>query len=255
MQYGFSCGDAAGDLKLPSRYVLKRTVQVTLIAAAISISISTGLRLLVGAKADTITVLVRLLLPFLIAPPIAILWFGRLEALETAYRNLLKQTTDLAKRANTDPLTGLLNRRSFEEQFNSAMAHKVAGKFLIADIDYLKAINDEYGHLVGDDAIIATAAALQATLGDESLIARIGGDEFCAFIPRLEKSSMDQLLTEISVAADREFVRRRSLADLKLSISVGHQKCKPSTTFREMMEQTDSDLYRKKRSRSTAAAI
>ena len=233
--------------------MLKRTAQVTLIAAAISISFSTGLRLLVGAKADTITILVRLALPFLIAPPIAVVWFSKLEKLENAYRNLLKQTAELAKRANTDPLTGLLNRRSFEEQFDSAMAHKVAGKFLVADIDYLKAINDEYGHLVGDDAIIATAVALQATLGNDSLIARIGGDEFCAFIPRLEQSSLDQLLHEIAAAANREFVRRARLVNLSLSISVGHQKCKPNTTFREMMKQTDSDLYRKKRGRPTVA--
>ena len=247
----FWSDNAADKLKLPSRYVLKRTAQVTLIAATISISFSTGLRMLVGAEADTITILVRLALPFLIAPPIAIVWFSKLEKLEAAYRSMLQQTAELARRANTDPLTGLLNRRSFEEQFNAAMAHKVVGKFLIADIDYLKAINDEHGHLVGDDAIIATAVALQATLGNDSLIARIGGDEFCAFIPRLGQTSFDKLLHEITTVAQREFVHRTGLVNLRLSISVGHQKCKPNTTFREMLKQTDSDLYRKKRDRSS----
>ena len=240
-------------MQIPSRYVLKRTAQVTLIAAAISISVSTGLRVLVGAKADTITVLVRLVLPFLIAPPIAIVWFSRLEKLEKSYRKLLAEASELSKRANTDPLTGLLNRRSFEEQFDAAMAHDVAGKFVIADVDYLKAINDCYGHLVGDEAIVAVAKALQRVLGDESLIARIGGDEFCAFIPHAAKGDLEKLWADINEAANQEFVRRTGMADLTLSISAGHQRCKRSLTFRELIEKTDSEFYRKKRSRRVAA--
>ncbi|MFC5387445.1 GGDEF domain-containing protein [Aquamicrobium segne] len=239
-------------MKLPSRYVLKRSVQVTLIAAAISISFSTGLRLLVGAKADAITIFVRLVLPFVIAPPIAIVWFSKMEKLERAYRNLLRQSAELARRANTDPLTGLLNRRSFEEQFNMAMAHDIAGKFIIADVDYLKAINDKYGHLTGDDAILSVAAALQAVLGEESLIARIGGDEFCAFIPHAEKGDHDRLLGDINDIANREFGCRTETPELRLSISAGLQMCKPGQTFRAMLEKTDSDLYRKKRSRPQA---
>lgn len=241
-------------MKLPSRYVLKRTVQVSLIAAAISISFSTGLRLFVGAKADAITVLVRIVLPFLIAPPIAIIWFSKLEKLEKDYRTLLKQAAELARRANTDPLTGLLNRRSFEDQFNVAMSHGIAGKFVIADVDYLKAINDKYGHLVGDDAIVSVARALQAVLGDESLIARVGGDEFCAFIPHAGKGDLEQLLIDINRASDQEFARRTGMSDLRLSISAGHQRCKPNLTFRELIEQTDSELYRKKRSRPVMAS-
>lgn len=250
-------------MKLPSRYVMKWTVIVTLFSAAISISLSTGVRFYLGVKSDNITILVRLILPFLIAFPIAIVLFSKIEKLDQAYRNLIKQARELAKRANTDPLTGLLNRRSFEEQFDTAIRHRSGGKFIIADMDYLKAINDRHGHLIGDDAIVSIARALETVLGDECLIARIGGDEFCAYVPHGEARKVDQLLGDINMAATMEFRGRSGLEHHSLSVTVGVRKCQSGITFREMISQTDSDLYRRKRSRpspslpdpATSAAI
>src|SRR5690606_9848299 len=122
------------------------------------------IRLLLGVQSDGITIFVRLVLPFLIAIPIALVWFTKLERLERAYRILAKQANGLARSASTDPLTGVFNRRHFIAQFNHAMELEVPGWFLIADIDYLKAINDRYGHLVGDEAVLATAQALVTVL-------------------------------------------------------------------------------------------
>lgn len=234
--------------KPPSSYVLKRTLTVTLIAAAISISISTGTRWLIGAEADAVTIAVRIVLPFVIAIPLGLTWFSRLEKLERSYRELLMEASRLAHSANTDPMTGLLNRRSFVEQFERARMHKVAGSFIIADVDYLKAINDHYGHVVGDDAIIAAAEALKQVLGEESLIARIGGDEFCAFVPGGVRDA-DSLPAAVNEAAARNFRVRSPDTGLRLTISLAHQLCKPNLSFRDLVEQTDSNLYRKKRSR------
>jgi len=245
----------ANDVKLPSQYVLKQAVIITLIIAVISISVSTGIRFLVGAKSDGITIFVRIILPLIIAFPIAIVLFAKIEKLDKAYRELLKQARELQKHANTDPLTGLLNRRSFEAQFDTAMAHRSGGKFIIADVDFLKTINDQYGHLTGDDAIISAARALEIILGDECLIARIGGDEFCAFVPRSRVEKINQLVKEINEAATSEFKSRSGLENFPLSISVGSQRCSPGTTFREVIAQTDSELYRKKRSRAANRTI
>ncbi|TYR36132.1 GGDEF domain-containing protein [Mesorhizobium microcysteis] len=238
----------------PSRGVLKKSAIVTIICAAISISVSTGIRFYLGVQSDTITIIVRLILPFIIAFPIAIMLFAKIEKLEKAYRSLLKEARELAKCASTDPLTGLLNRRSFERQFNLAMAHRAGGKFIIADMDYLKAINDEHGHLVGDDAIISFAQALELVLGDECLIARIGGDEFCAYLPKADANTVNQLVTQVGSAARNEFLRKTGL-DYPLSFSVGMQKCHPKLTFREMISRADNELYAKKRSRSAPTAI
>lgn len=239
-------------MKWPSSYVLKRTALVTIVAAAISISISTGIRLVIGAEADTVTIIVRLVLPFLIAIPLGLVWFSKLEQIEKSYRSLVKQTSELARRANTDPLTGLLNRRSFAEQFDAAMAHGLKGTFVIADIDYLKAINDEHGHLVGDDAILATAYALQSVLGEGSLVGRVGGDEFCAFVSLMDALDMENSLARLGEVATLSFRERTGMPELSLTVSAGYAPCRRGQNFRDVVARTDSDLYRKKRSRKAA---
>lgn len=241
-------------MKLPSGYVLKRTATVTLIAAAISISFSTGIRMLVGAESDLITIIVRLVLPFVIAIPIGLIWFSRLEKLDRSYRKLVKETNILVRHASTDPLTGLLNRRSFVEQFELALSHGIKGSFLIADVDDLKKINDQFGHVVGDEAIIATANALQNVLSEDSLIARIGGDEFCAFLPQQDSHGFADIQDEIDDQALAEYRSRTGRSDLVLSISCGYASCKANQTFGEVLGRADTQLYRTKRSRKAAAA-
>lgn len=253
--FGLNGLDMVLSLRWPSRYVLKRTAVTALLAAAISISISSGIRYLTGSEADTITVVVRFVLPFMIAIPLGIIWFSKLESLDMAYRSLLKQASELAYSASTDPLTGLLNRRSFADQFDLAMEHGIRGGFLIADVDYLKTINDEYGHLTGDDAIISTGFALKSALGEGSLIARIGGDEFCAFIPLRDGESAAELIARIEGLAGRQFRERIGKDEPVLSISCGYEVCRQGQTFRDMIAQTDSNLYRKKRARKNIARV
>lgn len=232
-----------------SKYVLKRTAQVTLVAATISISISTGVRWLAGAEADGITIAVRLILPFLIAIPIGLVWFGRLEKLNNSYAALLAEMRQLAKTAAADPLTGLLNRRSFIEQFELARSHGVSGTFIMADVDYLKTINDTYGHLVGDDAIVAVGDALQAVLGDGSIIGRIGGDEFCAFVPR-SVGDTESLARLVNMTAASKFRERTSVHDFMLSVSLGAELTRPGFSFRDVFARSDEKLYVRKLARA-----
>ena len=232
-----------------SRSIMLRTACVAVAAAVISISVSTGIRYLVGAQADGITVAVRIVLPFIVAIPLGLIWFSKLEKLETNYRDLLRKTNALMKVAGTDPLTGLRNRRSFTEQFDIARSHGVDGTFIIADLDYLKQINDRHGHLAGDDAIVAAATALYKVLGDDALIARIGGDEFCSFLPSRRYEEIGELVSKINRAATEEFVLLSGLKDVTISMSVGKQRCTAGQTFRDIIAQSDHNLYTQKRSR------
>lgn len=234
---------------LPSKYVLTRTAQVTLVAAAVSISISTGIRWLVGAEADGITIAIRLILPFVIAIPIGLVWFGRLEKLNNSYAALLAEMRQLAKAAAADPLTGLLNRRSFIEQFELARSHGVSGTFIMADVDYLKAINDTYGHLGGDEAIIAVGEALARVLGDGSIIGRIGGDEFCAFVPR-SLGEADSLNRIINTTAASLFRERSGIHDFNLSVTLGVETTRPGFSFRDVFARSDEKLYVRKLARA-----
>lgn len=232
-----------------SKFVLKRTIIVAVFAATISISFSTGVRIITGTESDLITVIVRLALPFLIAVPIGIYWFSHLERLELSYRSAIRRANDLARIASVDPLTGILNRRSFIEQLNAASAAGVRGWFLLADIDYLKAINDKYGHLVGDDAVVSVAQAMVSQLPSDSLIARIGGDEYCAFIPKASCADIVGTIELMNAKAHDELLQRQTGITHVLSLSVGYMPLKSNQKFKDIMSLADELMYRKKRAR------
>ncbi|WP_156906276.1 putative bifunctional diguanylate cyclase/phosphodiesterase [Novosphingobium acidiphilum] len=89
--------------------------------------------------------------------------------------------------ADTDPLTGLLNRRSFDAVLN-AMAAATAGKggslaLLLIDLDRFKLANDAHGHHVGDAVLVEAARRTRAMLPTDAALARLGGDEFAALVP------------------------------------------------------------------------
>ncbi|GGH52477.1 hypothetical protein GCM10011341_17030 [Frigidibacter albus] len=89
---------------------------------------------------------------------------------------------DIERRAaETDPLTGLLNRRGFDAR----VAEGTPGAMLMLDIDGFKAVNDRYGHAVGDTVLRDAAVILTGTLRRRDVLARLGGEEFGVFLPGL----------------------------------------------------------------------
>ena len=94
---------------------------------------------------------------------------------------------ELQETAARDKLTGLYNRRMFEEQFELAVARSLRTQedltLLIADLDGLKRINDVSGHVAGDQALRTLADALRATIRATDVACRLGGDEFAVILP------------------------------------------------------------------------
>ena len=121
---------------------------------------------------------------FIEKPPRAEELHARLRAAE----RMAKLQEELIRLAETDGLTGLLNRRTFRERIDNSIARGITGRppsLIVVDIDHFKRINDVHGHDVGDEAIRAVAGLLNET----GTVGRLGGEEFGIFLPERDLDS------------------------------------------------------------------
>ncbi|WOB08230.1 diguanylate cyclase domain-containing protein [Piscinibacter gummiphilus] len=149
--------------------------------------------------------------------------------------------------AMTDELTGLPNRRAALTELEAQMAKAEPNcALLLADIDLFKAINDNHGHLAGDQILRAVAEAVRAIGGDvkspAACLSRFGGEEFIAVLPKV---SLDDAL----VAAER-FRERVAALDVSrhtpgrsVTISVGVTRLAPGDTLSSLLRRADEALY------------
>ncbi len=107
--------------------------------------------------------------------------------LDLANKELDRKRQELLALSRTDPLTGLFNRRYFEErlaiEFARSVRYGTPLSCMMLDVDYFKRLNDSYGHLFGDRVLRQMAIVTQDTLRDVDLLARYGGEEFIALLP------------------------------------------------------------------------
>jgi diguanylate cyclase (GGDEF)-like protein len=160
------------------------------------------------------------------------------------------RTRQLVWLANTDPLTGLKNRRAFMETAEAQILqcrrypHPLAA--LLIDIDHFKSINDRYGHHVGDQAIRRVTDTITNTLRDSDIIGRFGGEEFAVLMPHTD-------LPAALVAAER---LRQAVAGMKIglleggplsmTISLGLAMHEPGVSLDTLLMRADMALYRAK---------
>lgn len=131
-------------------------------------------------------------------------------------RMLLDHGNGMDRSIFLDPLTGAYSRRYFEKFLAESSA--IEGVVVI-DVDHFKAVNDSYGHLVGDKALQCIAGAVQACLRESDVLVRYGGDEFLLLMPKTKAEGLKGVMERI-----REAVRSASLQshpEIRLSVSVG----------------------------------
>ncbi|MCK9513628.1 MAG: GGDEF domain-containing protein [Pigmentiphaga sp.] len=149
--------------------------------------------------------------------------------------------------AATDPLTGLFNRRSFgdtaADRFNKA---KVAGKgfmLVLLDVDRFKAVNDTYGHEVGDKVLMHVAGRLQNVARDDDMIARLGGEEFVMLLETDDWEGGMGAAERIRQAVADQAIRV-DLQDIVVTVSGGVARFDPEDhSLSDVLRRADQALY------------
>jgi len=165
--------------------------------------------------------------------------------LEEEIRRRERIERELRTLAETDPLTGLFNRRAFLERAADLVAlarrHGFPVAVLLVDVDHFKEINDTVGHAMGDAVLAALGRTLRASLRQTDLAGRPGGDEFALLLPHTGLEGAELAARRLVTAV------RRIREPLPFSISVGVAAASgPDLSLEALLAAADRALYRAK---------
>lgn len=178
------------------------------------------------------------------------------ERIVTLEQRLRRNLESKARQAASDALTGLPNRRAFDKQFNAEF--KRARRFgeelslLLIDVDHFKSINDQHGHLVGDEVLRALATVLRAHLPREfDILARCGGEEFAAVLPHTDRDGAFVIAERLRAGLAAEPIPTLS-GSLPITVSIGIGSLSNRTgsdqlTTHDVFDEADRCLYESKR--------
>jgi len=173
----------------------------------------------------------------------------RTEALVSYKHKLEVANRELLSLSVTDPLTGLLNRRRFEEVIRNEVARALRYgplSLLMIDLNFFKAVNDRYGHQAGDEVLKAVARVLRSSCRETDTCARLGGDEFAVILPHTDSAAAAVVRERILTAASQTMVPIGERA-VRLSLSIGTATLGADASDAErLIAAADADMYRVK---------
>jgi diguanylate cyclase (GGDEF)-like protein len=166
----------------------------------------------------------------------------------TPHKRLEAQLRELA---TTDPLSGLDNRRAFLDKSAALLEHcrrhQQDCAVLMLDIDRFKSINDRHGHAIGDQAIVACAQLMRATLRDADVLGRMGGEEFAALLPLANDKAALETAERLRSAVQALRIPLDSGGDLRFTVSIGATQLDGRiTSVESLLVEADEALYRAK---------
>ncbi len=165
----------------------------------------------------------------------------------TQNMDILDHIMALSEAANTDPLTGLNNRRFFFDVGAKILAAAARGKarpvVAMMDIDHFKAVNDTYGHDVGDEVIKKVAEIITAhTPRQDDLAARIGGEEFAFLLQDIQPKDIRDFFESVRLDIQGATVDLADGKKLGVTVSIG-VCCEPELSLQAMLSDSDKKLY------------
>ena len=176
-------------------------------------------------------------------PEFTLLWPSMTVSLIIIYINIQSRII------NTDPLTGLFNRREFDKQVNYLSNMKNLKKNICAimiDIDDFKLINDAHSHQVGDVALVDLGLILKKSIRKDDFVARIGGDEFCVILETDDEGVLFSIVDRINENIANYNLRKQNKLPMGLSMGYGVYNPKYHGSFYEFFENLDRKMYDEK---------
>lgn len=149
--------------------------------------------------------------------------------------------------AERDPLTGLFNRRGFDAAIDRAFPAGIsAGSVIVCDIDHFKTINDAYGHAAGDEVLAQLGDHLQQVIGAHGIPARLGGEEFVAYLPHHAPPEAASLAETFRTAVANRILNLHG-TPRTITLSLGIAPLQPGrNTLQTAIDHADEALYRAK---------
>lgn len=163
--------------------------------------------------------------------------------LEKSQDEIRLQNEELQVLAQTDPLTGLANRRTFmewfERRFESAQSSGERLSVVMVDVDHFKRVNDQYGHSMGDDVIVRVAQLLKQSTRDTDIACRYGGEEFCLAIRERNAASAAQFAERLRIE-----LAAPGFAEIPITASFGISSTEfGAATPLALIDEADQALY------------
>ena len=183
---------------------------------------------------------------FLLVALICILLSSSIQDTE---RQLRLDNETLNKKAGTDPLTGLPNRREMINIISDFQKNSPVSPFsvAIADIDYFKKINDTYGHACGDAALVALTNLFRSESENRYMACRWGGEEFCFFLPGKNLDEASAIMSDLNIAVEKMKIDYEGKA-FSITITIGVEETDFSSPLEELLKSADDKLYIGKKS-------
>ncbi len=157
---------------------------------------------------------------------------------------------ELQRQASQDPLTGLKNRRRFDEDLRTELARgrreETEGALMMLDLDNFKQVNDTLGHPAGDRVIADIAGVLSSRMRVTDVVARLGGDEFAIVLPRCDREEAEEVAAEIARAIRLHTPPGEAVPPITASIGIA--TFGPATdSFDAVLSAADNAMYEAKR--------
>lgn len=153
----------------------------------------------------------------------------------------------LVIKAETDAMTGLLNRQAGIEKIKHCLDNKKKGMLCLFDVDKFKSVNDNFGHQAGDDVILAVAETMRKAFRENDILLRLGGDEFIVYVSGVSTEEIGmQVISRFFEFLNK--VKLEKIPDYKISISLGaaFYKGEESVSVDELYSRADSSTYQSK---------